>query len=244
MIHTHMWMAAPKYIFSWNVAFGLHESNSQFWQRTLNTMLLKLRLRLLMGVSSSKAANPGCNLCWNFWCAPAMDFLGGCSIYSQSCWGVKIDLAPPVLPYLFPKISRAKPGLKASLLFAPRGKSGQRLCQTQLLCPAASPWSSSKVVSVLVVSQWYPCVLDERPGDLNHPWSGVFYQALLQPSIIWIPQKGCGRLIFPQGFQWLLQVLPSLIPAPVSFLTVLVLMPPRGWGLLDDISVTDSPFLS
>lgn len=75
-----------------------------------------------------------------------------------------------------------------------------------------------------VVSQWDPYVLDERPGELNHPWSGVFYQALLQPSIIWIPQKGCEKLISPQGFQWLLQVLPSPIPATASCLTVLVLV--------------------
>lgn len=46
-----------------------------------DTELLKLGLGLLIGVSSSEAANPF-GLCW---CAPAMDFLVGSSILSQSC---------------------------------------------------------------------------------------------------------------------------------------------------------------
>lgn len=131
-----------------------------------------------------------------------------------------------MLPHLFPKISRAKPELKASLQFAPRANQARGFVKPSccVLLPALGP-PPRRCLST-VVSQWDPCVLDERPGELNHPWSGVFYQVLLQHSIIWIPQKGCGSLIFPQGSQWLLQILPSPIPAPVSFLTVLVLMLP------------------
>lgn len=44
-------------------------------------------------------------------------------------------------------------------------------------------------------------MVDERPGELNHLWSGVFCEALSQPPIIWILQKERGRLISPQGFQ-------------------------------------------
>lgn len=149
-----------------------------------------------------------------------------------------------MLPHLFPKISRAKPELKASLQFAPRANQARGFVKPSccVLLPALGP-PPRRCLST-VVSQWDPCVLDERPGELNHPWSGVFYQVLLQHSIIWIPQKGCGSLIFPQGSQWLLQILPSPIPAPVSFLTVLVLMLPLEGGVCWIISQSQTHLFS
>lgn len=173
-----------------------------------------------------------------------MDFLVGNSILSQSCWGEKIDLAPPVLPHLFPKISGAKPWTEDKLAVCPEANQARGCAKPScyVLLWALSP-PPRRCLST-VVSQWDLCILDERPGEFNHPRSGIFYQALLQPSIIWISQKGCGRLISPQSIQRLLHVLPSPITAPASFLTVLVLMSPQGWGLLDGISVTNAPFPS
>lgn len=117
-------------------------------------MLLKLGLGLglLTGVSSSEAANPACNLCWHFWFRSCVlqpwIFLVAAASTPKAAEGQRQTWHLLCSHTSSQRFQEQNPGPRASLLFAPRGKSGQRLCQTQLLCPAASPQSSSKEVSV------------------------------------------------------------------------------------------------
>ena len=125
-------------------------------------------------------------------------FSGSCSIYNQGCRGAKVDLALLWSHTSSQRFPQQNPGPEASLLFAHGDETRQRLCQNQLL-PAVSccqtlpaPCPPARRCLFTAVSRWDPCVLEDRPGELNCPWSGVFYQALLQPSIIWIPRRDVG----------------------------------------------------
>lgn len=143
---------------------------------------------------------------------PIRVFSGGCGIYNQGCSGADVNMAPPAPLHLFPKVSGAKPWPRVKLavcsqrqstteaLPKPAAACGAVSCCRTVPAPCPPPRRRLFTAGQAAVSRWDPCVLDDRPGELNCPWSGVFYQTLLQPSIIWIPQKGCGRLIFPQGF--------------------------------------------
>lgn len=143
---------------------------------------------------------------------PIRVFSGSCSICNRGCRGADVNTAPPVLLHLFPKVSGAKPWPRVKLAVCPQRQSTtEALPKPVAACcaiscywvvPAPCPPPSRRLFTAgqAAVSRWDPCVLDDRPGELNCPWPGVFYQTLLQPSIIWIPQKGCGRLISPQGF--------------------------------------------
>lgn len=150
-------------------------------------MLLKLGLGLglLTGVSSSEAANPACNLCWHFWfrscvlqpwiflvaAASTPRLLRGKDRPGTSC-------APTPLPKDF-KSKTLDQGQACCLLPEANQDRGFAKPSCSVLLPALSP-PPRRCLST-VVSRWDPSVLDERPGELNHPWSGVFCQALLQP---------------------------------------------------------------
>lgn len=162
-------------------------------------MLLKLGLVLLTGICSSEVANLGCNMYWHF-CfrssparsvpAPALTALtaaGAGSSYSQSSGGVNETWHLPCSHTSSQRFQGQSPGPEGSLLIAHRDEKWKRLCQNWLLpvvsccqmlpAPRPPPRRCLFTTDQAAVSQWDPCVLDERPGEFNHSWFGVFYQA-------------------------------------------------------------------
>lgn len=132
-----------------------------------------------------------------------------CSCHAFSWW----------LQHLLPKLLRDKdrPDTSCAPTPLPKDFKSKTLEQKQACCllPEANQDRGFAKASCCVllpalgpppgrclsteVSQWDPCVLDEGPGELNHPWSGVLHQTLPTAFNYMDSPEGMWEADFPTG---------------------------------------------
>lgn len=221
-------------------------------------MLLKLGLVLLTGICSLEVANLGCNMYWHF-CfrssparsvpAPALTALtaaGAGSSYSQSSRGVNETWHLPCSHTSSQRFQGQSPGPEGSLLTETKNERGfaktgccllhpvARCCQRPVLPQGDvySPLTKLRSLNGIHVSL--------MRGLENSIIPGLGFS--IKPTITAFNYLDSPERMREAGFPTEFPAAPaspsfpiSLFQHPSPFLTVSVLVPPRGWATLNSI---------